>query len=157
MGDMSITSRAFGWGEAIPVKHTCDDADLSPSLIWKDLPEGVQRLALIAEDPDAPRGNWVHWVIYNIPAESKGLPEGVPGDPELDDGSLQGRNDFGKLGYGGPCPPPGKAHRYYFRLYALDNISSHSPGISKGELEKAMKGHILARAEHMGTYGRLKL
>jgi Raf kinase inhibitor-like YbhB/YbcL family protein len=106
------------------------------------------------DDPDAPGGTWVHWVLFNLPAETRSLPEGVPEDPALKDGSRQGQNDFRRPGYGGPCPPRGPAHRYYFKLYALDSALNLPAGAKKPDVEKAMKGHVLAQAELMGRYGR---
>lgn len=149
-----ITSTAFPGGGTIPKKHTCDGPDLSPPLSWKEPPAKTQTFALIADDPDAPVGTWVHWVIYNIPASSKELAEGVKKDEHLPDGTLQGRNDFRKIGYGGPCPPPGKPHRYFFKLYALDTKLTLKAGASKADVESAMKSHILGQTELMGKYGR---
>lgn len=148
-----LISKAFGSGETIPRKYTCDGPDLSPSLRWTDPPAGTKSLALICDDPDAPIGTWVHWVFYGISQDTRELPEGVPKDKVLEDGR-QGKNDFGRIGYGGPCPPRGPAHRYFFKLYALDRELDLSPGMTKASLLKAMEGHILARAELMGRYGR---
>src|SRR5438128_2167054 len=117
---MRLVSTAFLEGSPIPRKHTGDGSDVSPPLEWSDVPEGTKSLALICDDPDAPRGTWVHWVVFNIPAERKDLPEAQPPRGSLPSGARQGKNDFGKLGYGGPAPPPGKPHRYMFKLYALD-------------------------------------
>ena len=111
-------------------------------------------MALIADDPDAPGGTWVHWVIYDLPANAQELPEGVPPDRELANGARQGHNDFRKIGYGGPCPPRGPAHRYFFKLYALDTKLNLQPGATKAELERAIKGHVLAEAQQMGRYQR---
>lgn len=151
---MQITSTAFDAGSAIPSRFTCDGKNVSPALSWSDLPEGTRSLALIVDDPDAPKGTWVHWVLYGLSAERDGLPEGVPGRPEVLDGALQGLNDFGDPGYGGPCPPPGGAHRYFFRLYALDARPDLSAGATKAQLERAIEGHVLGRAELMGRYAR---
>ena len=151
---LRVTSVAFEHGAKIPTRYTADGPDQSPPLRWDDPPQGTKSFALICDDPDAPRGTWVHWVIWNIPATARGLPEGVPPDPELPDGSRQGTNDFGRIGYGGPAPPPGKPHRYYFRLYALDTVLTLRPGARRDELEDAMQGHVLAQGELMGTYGR---
>ena len=148
-----LTSTAFVQGKPIPRKYTCDGQDISPPLSWGDPPAGTRSLALIADDPDAPAGTWVHWVLYNLPAASRGLPEAVPADAELADGSQHGRNSWRRLGYGGPCPPRG-THRYFFKLYALDTVLDLKAGADKGQLLKAMKGHILAQAELMGTYAR---
>jgi hypothetical protein len=149
-----MTTTAFSSGGTIPKNYTCDGPDLSPPLTWKDPPAGTQSFALIADDPDAPSGTWVHWVIYNLPSTAKELPEGVQKAEKLPDGATQGRNDFRKIGYGGPCPPPGKPHRYFFKLYALDTKLSLKPGATKAEVESAIKGHTLAQTEIMGKYGR---
>jgi Raf kinase inhibitor-like YbhB/YbcL family protein len=138
----------------IPIEHTCDGEDLSPALSWSDVPVERRSLALVCDDPDAPRGTWVHWVLYNLPAESVELSPGVPPLPELPSGAHQGRNDSGEIGYSGPCPPPGKPHRYYFRLYALNILLTLPHGVSKAELEEAMSDHILAQGTLMGVYQR---
>ena len=148
-----VSTRAFSSGEVIPKKFTCDGPDVSPQLSWNGMPTGTQSFALIMDDPDAPVGTWVHWVLYNIPAHTKELPEGLEKQEQLDSGALQGDNDFRKIGYGGPCPPAGKPHRYYFKLYALDKKINLSAGATKPDLEHAMKGHILGEAELMGRYG----
>jgi len=150
----TLRSSAFQNGGAIGRAHTCDGKDVSPPLRWEDPPEGTRSFALICDDPDAPMGTWVHWVIYNIPASARELAEGVPPREKNADGSLQGMNDFGRVGYGGPCPPRGKPHRYFFRLYALDAAPALGPKATKKALLKAMEGRILAQAELMGTYGR---
>jgi Raf kinase inhibitor-like YbhB/YbcL family protein len=150
----TIRSSAFEQGGRIPAAYTCDGRDVSPPLRWDNVPEGTQSFALICDDPDAPMGTWVHWVIYGIPAGVRQLPEGVPSRDKLGDGTLQGRNDFGRTGYGGPCPPRGKPHRYFFRLYALSESPSLGPGITKAALLKAIEGRILAQAELQGLYGR---
>jgi Raf kinase inhibitor-like YbhB/YbcL family protein len=149
-----VTSPAFSAGEAIPKEFTCDGPDVSPKLSWSDPPSKTQSLALIMDDPDAPVGTWVHWVLYDVPADMKELPEGGPKQEQLASGARQGRNDFGKIGYGGPCPPPGKPHRYFFKLYAIDTKLNLKSGVTKSDLERAMKGHILAQAELIGRYGR---
>ncbi|MGQ9583809.1 MAG: YbhB/YbcL family Raf kinase inhibitor-like protein [Anaerolineae bacterium] len=151
---LKIESPAFVSGGDIPKRYTCDGPDVSPPLTWAEPPAGTQSLALICDDPDAPVGTWVHWVIYRLPATARGLPEGVPARETLDDGSRQGKNDFRKVGYGGPCPPRGSKHRYFFRLYALDTVPALAPGATKAQLLKAMEGHILAQGELMGWYGR---
>ncbi len=150
---MTLTSTAFTHGAMIPKRYTCDDQDISPPLSWSEPPEKTQSFALIMDDPDAPMGTWVHWVIYNIPVTARALPEGVPADGDLPDGSRQGRNSWRKIGYGGPCPPSG-THRYFFKLYALDTVLALAAGATKDELLKAMEGHILAQAELMGRYTR---
>ncbi len=149
----TLTSTVFAQGESIPVRYTCDGEDISPPLQWDDLPEGTQSLALIMDDPDAPAGTWVHWVLYNIPADKRALSEGIPADRELPDGSRHGQNSWGRPGYGGPCPPSG-THRYFFKMYALDTMLDLDPGASKEALLKVMEGHVLAQAELMGTYQR---
>jgi len=139
----------------IPSKYTCDGENISPPIEWGPLPPGTVTLALIADDPDAPRGTWVHWVVYNIPSEDRWLQENVPPEEIHPDGCMQGRNDFGRIGYGGPCPPGG-THRYFFKLYALDIHLGLSPGATKAELIRAMDGHVIAKGEIMGTYTRRK-
>jgi Raf kinase inhibitor-like YbhB/YbcL family protein len=151
---LQITSPAFRPGDDVPTKHTCDGQDVSPALEWSDPPDGTRSLALICDDPDAPRGTWSHWVLYNLPPSARGLPEAVPPDKSLPDGSMQGKNDFGRIGYGGPCPPRGSKHRYFYRLYALDAAPNLAPGATRQALLDAMRGHILAEAELMGRYGR---
>ena len=148
-----VKSGSFTEGGTIPQRYTCDGADVSPGLTWAGAPEGTQSLALIADDPDAPVGTWTHWIIWNIPP-GNALPEAMPKTDTLIDGSRQGRNDFKRIGYGGPCPPPGKAHRYFFRLYALNAKLDLKAGASRADLEHAMKGRVLAQAELMGKYGR---
>ena len=149
-----LTSTAFAAGGTIPKKFTCDGPDVSPALVWADPPAATKSLALIMDDPDAPVGTWVHWVLYDLPSSVRDLPEAVPKQEELPSGARQGRNDFRKIGYGGPCPPAGPAHRYFFKLYALEAKVNLKPGATKADLEKAMKGHILAQTELMGRYGR---
>ncbi len=151
---LTLSSTAFPPGGDIPSKYTCSGADVSPALIWNDPPAGTQSFALIADDPDAPVGTWVHWVAYDLPASARQLTEGVPKAEAIAGGGIQGQNDFGKTGYGGPCPPPGKPHRYYFKLYALDGKLSLKPGATKKVVEAAMEGHILAQAEVMGRFQR---
>jgi Raf kinase inhibitor-like YbhB/YbcL family protein len=150
---IALTSSAFAQGEPIPAKHACTgDAasslkDVSPPLTWGEPPAGTQSFALIMDDPDAPNGTWDHWILFNIPASTRSLPESIPANA----GFPGGTNSWGQTGYGGPCPPSG-THRYFFKLYALDEMLAISPGASKGELEKAMVGHILAQGELMGTF-----
>lgn len=151
---LQINSTAFSAGETIPKKFTCDGPDVSPKLAWNEPPAKTQSIALIMDDPDAPVGTWVHWVLYDLPADTRELPEGVSKQEQLSSGARQGRNDFGKTGYGGPCPPPGKAHRYFFKLYALDAQLGLKAGVKKADLERAMQGHILAQGELIGRYGR---
>jgi len=154
MKQISIFSDAFENGSTMPVDYTCDGDDRSPALSWEGLPEGTRSIALIMDDPDAPGRTFVHWVIYNIPADSTGLPAAMPGNTTLDDGSLQGKNDFGRTGYNGPCPPPGKPHRYFFKVYALDTSLNLKSGVTRSQLESAMKGHILAQGEMIGKFER---
>ncbi len=149
-----LRSPAFRPSEMIPKKYTCDGPDLSPELEWTGIPEGTKTLAIICDDPDAPMGTWVHWVLYDLAGDVANLPEGIPQKERIEQGAVQGINDFRKIGYGGPCPPPGKPHRYYFRIYALDQEVDLSPGASKADLLKAMEKHILGQAELMGKYGR---
>lgn len=136
----------------IPRPYTCDGPNVSPSLKWENVPATAKTLALIADDPDAPNKTWVHWVLYNLPADVKGLVENAPKQSALAGGAgLQGKNDFGQFGYDGPCPPNG-THRYYFKLYALDAELALEPGATKDELLKAMEGHIVAEGQLMGKY-----
>ncbi len=149
-----LQSSAFTTGEQIPVKHTCDGADASPQLRWADPPPNTRSFALIMDDPDAPGGTWVHWVLYAIVATVHDLPEGVATRNSVAGVGIQGMNDFQRVGYGGPGPPPGPAHRYVFKLYALDSDLRLPARKTKAELLKAMDGHILAQAELMGRYQR---
>src|SRR3990172_6116522 len=146
---LEITSPAFPQAGSIPVAFSCEGRDISPALTWSEPPAGTQSFALIMDDPDAPVGTWVHWVIFNIPASARGLTEGIPTDPQLGDGSIQGRTSAGTAGYHGPCPPSG-THRYFFKLYALDLVLTLSDTADKNQLLKAMEGHILAQAELLG-------
>ena len=148
-----LTSSAFAAEEPIPQVYSCDGEDISPPLSWTDPPADTQSLALIFDDPDAPVGTWVHWVLFNIPADARELPQAVPAQAELADGSRHGENGWGRADYGGPCPPSG-THRYFFQLYALGTSLDLSPGASKDQLLEAMEGHILAQVELMGTYTR---
>jgi len=150
----ALRSPDFPDGANIPRAFTCDGEDRSPALEWSGAPPGTKAFALIADDPDAPAGTWVHWVIYNIPGAAHALKGGIEKKEQLADGSRQGRNDFRKTGYNGPCPPPGKAHRYFFKLYALSTELALAPGASKGAVEHAMEGHILARTEWTGRFQR---
>ena len=150
---MAITSDAFAEGDTIPKQYTCDGADISPPLKWTGIPEGAKSLALISDDPDAPSGMWVHWVLFNIPPEIDGLPSNMPKSDTLDIGAVHGVTDFGRPGYGGPCPPSG-THRYYFKHYALDTLLNLSGQVDKKQLEEAMEGHVLESAQLMGKYSR---
>lgn len=155
----TLTSPAFAAGHDIPIDYTCEAADVSPPLNWSGIPAGTQSLALIMDDPDAPdpaapKMTWVHWVLYNIPPTATGLPQGVePAD--LPPGTLEGLNDWKRTGYGGPCPPIGR-HRYFFKLYALDIVLPDLGRPTKAQLEQAMHGHILAKAELMGFYQKTR-
>lgn len=154
---LEITSPAFSNNEEIPSKYTCDGMDISPALAWSGLPEGSKSIALIVDDPDAPdpaapKMTWVHWVLYNIPPSATGLPEAVESQ-DLPEGTKEGLNDWKRTGYGGPCPPIGQ-HRYFHKLYALDAVLPDLGKSTKKDLEKAMEGHILAKAELVGKYQR---
>ena len=150
---LQLTSSAFSQGDPIPTKYTCDGDDVSPPLAWGDPPQSTASFVLINDDPDAPVGTWVHWVLYNLPADARSLEEAVASDAELSDGSRNGQNSWRRLGYGGPCPPGG-THRYFFKLYALDTALDLASGANKEEVLKAMEGHILGQAELMGVYSR---
>ncbi|PYS32689.1 MAG: YbhB/YbcL family Raf kinase inhibitor-like protein [Acidobacteria bacterium] len=149
-----FTSSEFKQNEAIPKQYTCDGSDISVPLSWKNAPEGSKSFALIADDPDAPRGTWVHWVLYDLPADVRELSAAIGREESLQNGAKQGKNDFEKIGYGGPCPPSGSAHRYYFKLYALDQMTGLQSKATKQQLLDAMKGHVLAEAQLIGTYKR---
>src|SRR5260370_30896632 len=151
---LHVTTSAFPSEGTIPKKFTCDGPDVSPPLAWGGAPPGTQSFALILDDPDAPVGTWVHWVLYDLPANTKELAEGVPKQEKLANGARQGRNDFRKIGYGGPRPPPGKPPRCFFERYTLGTRLQIKQTSSQREAESAMKGHILAQAELMGRYGR---
>jgi Raf kinase inhibitor-like YbhB/YbcL family protein len=151
---MQLTSPAFREGDTIPKPYTCDGEDISPALQWSGAPDGTKSFALICDDPDAPRGTWVHWVLFHLPADSHELAEHVPVQSVLPSGAKQGTNDFRKIGYGGPCPPKGKPHRYFFKLYALDTLLDLPDGATKQQVLTAMKGHLLAEGQLMGEYGR---
>jgi len=151
---IQITSAAFAGGQPIPAKHTCDGDDVSPPLQWTNAPANTRSFALICDDPDAPMGTWVHWVIYDLPANAGTLPEDVAKTPTLAGGARQGMNDFRRIGYGGPCPPSGKPHRYFFKIYALDTVLNLKAGLTKKELLKVTNGHVLAEGQLMGTYQR---
>ena len=151
---IEVTSTAFKAEKNIPKQYTGDGADQSPTLQWSEPPSSTKSIALICDDPDAPRGTWVHWVLFNLPAQARELEEGVPTTETLGNGAKQGKNDFGNIGYSGPAPPKGKSHRYFFKLYALDVAVDLPSGASKAELEAAIKGHVLAEGQLMGTYQR---
>jgi Raf kinase inhibitor-like YbhB/YbcL family protein len=151
---IEIKSAAFEHEKPIPVKYTCKGEDISPDLKWGAIPEETVELALICDDPDAPVGTWVHWVVYGIPADTGGFAESFPAVEQTEAGIIQGENSWGKIGYGGPCPPRGKAHRYFFKIYALNKELGLQPGADKKTLEEAMKDHIIGYGELMGTYAR---
>jgi Raf kinase inhibitor-like YbhB/YbcL family protein len=150
---MQLFTRIFDNGGWIPPRYTCDGANDSPTLEWSGVPEGAKALVLIVEDPDAPRGTFVHWILYGMHPDENGVADAVGIEGPEAAGARQGRNDFGKLGYGGPCPPSG-THRYYFRLYALDAELDLAPGATRADVDRAMQGHVLAEAELMGRYER---
>ncbi|MGC9197680.1 MAG: YbhB/YbcL family Raf kinase inhibitor-like protein [Acidobacteriaceae bacterium] len=153
---MAFAVKAIGMaaGGRIPREFTCEGADTSPSLRWTGAPPQTRSFALILDDPDAPGGTWTHWLMWNIPGKATGLPSNVTKAAEFTDGARQGSNDFKRIGYSGPCPPPGRAHRYFFHLYALDCKLDLRPGAGRAELEHAIKGHVIQQAEWMGRYQR---
>lgn len=150
----ALESPDFNPGGDIPSQLTCDGEDASPVLRWDGAPAGTKSLSLVTEDPDAPSGTFIHWVLYDLPETAHEMPSHVPTEKQLSNGARQGRNSFGRIGYGGPCPPRGPAHRYFFRLFALDSRLDLAPGASRDQLDRAMKGHVLAQAELMGRYKR---
>jgi Raf kinase inhibitor-like YbhB/YbcL family protein len=149
-----IESSAFKQGATIPTRYSCQGENISPPLAWANPPSGARSFALIVEDPDAPAGTWTHWVVYNLPAQARAMPENTPKQGELPNGGLQGTSSFGSVGYGGPCPPPGRAHRYFFRLYALDTVLALKAGAAKADVLAALKGHVLGEAQLMGRFKR---
>jgi Raf kinase inhibitor-like YbhB/YbcL family protein len=152
--ELQVESSAFEDGATIPVRYTCDGEDISPPLSWSEPPAGTESLVLIGDDPDAPAGTWVHWVLFNLPATARSLPEGLPAGEVVEGGGVQGNNGWMRLGYGGPCPPRGSTHRYPFKLYALDTTLELDAGASKKDVEEAMAGHILAQGQIMARYER---
>ena len=150
---IKLTSSAFKEGQPIPATYTCKGVNISPPLEWSGVPKTARTIAIIADDPDAPSGMWVHWVLYNLPADNIGLVENLPATENLKAGGFQGKNDSGKIGYDGPCPPSG-THRYFFKIYALDAELPLKAGATKAEVEKAMAGRVVAQGQLMGTYGR---
>jgi Raf kinase inhibitor-like YbhB/YbcL family protein len=151
---MAITSPEFGQGVPIPARFSCEGENVSPPLAWSGAPAASRAFAIVCDDPDAPRGTWVHWVLYNLPSDACELGAGGPPSGELPSGARQGKNDSGKLGYYGPCPPPGNPHRYVFRLFALDAVLNLPSGVDRADLNRAMEGHVIAEATLMGTYQR---
>jgi Raf kinase inhibitor-like YbhB/YbcL family protein len=152
--NLQITSAAFSEGQPIPAKYSCEGSDVSPPLKWTNAPTNTKSFALITDDPDAPMGTWVHWVLYDLPPSATELPEDVAKTQYIAGNAKQGLNTWPRLGYGGPCPPPGKPHRYFFKLYALNTMPDLKPGLTKEDLLKAMEGHVLAEGQLMGTYQR---
>ena len=152
--NLTITSTVFSQGQPIPKKYTGESEDISPALAWTNVPPNTKSFALIMDDPDAPMGTWVHWVLYDLPPDTTGLPENVAKTEVIAGGAKQGLNSWPRLGYNGPMPPPGKPHRYFFKLYALDKMLGLKPNATKKDVEAAMKGHILAEGQLMGTYQR---
>ncbi|MBN2036110.1 MAG: YbhB/YbcL family Raf kinase inhibitor-like protein [Chitinispirillaceae bacterium] len=156
MPSILLESPAFGHKQSIPQRYTCDGEDVSPPLAWKNVPPEAKSIVLISDDPDAPAGDWVHWVVYDLSPEVDTLPEHIMAtDTILAGKGKQGRNDFRRIGYGGPCPPSG-THRYFFKIYALDTMLNLPAGKTKKEIEQAMKGHVLAQGELIGTYQRTR-
>lgn len=151
--NITVSSSAFKDGELIPIKYTCDGDNVSPPLSFALIPDNTNSIALIADDPDAPMGTWVHWVLYNLPADTTKILEAMPKDKTLDNGAKQGANSSNRIGYTGPCPPSG-THRYFFKVYALDKILTLEPGITKEQLLSAMEGHVLSQGQLMGKYAR---
>ena len=151
--DFEISSGAFAQGDSIPTRYSCDGENSSPALAWSNAPDATESFALIFDDPDAPVGTWIHWVVFDIPASTSSLVEAIEPEDTLADGSVHGSNSWDQLGYGGPCPPGG-THRYFFKLYALDTDLGLGVGATKEQVLEAMDGHVLAEAELMGTYTR---
>ena len=149
-----LRTTSFAPGGFIPKRFTCDASDVSPALFWTEPPPGTKTFAVIEDDPDAPSGTFVHWLVYELPASYRQLPEALSGNDQMPDGARQGTNGFSRTGYSGPCPPPGRPHRYFIRFYALDSKLNLRPAATRRELDAAMKGHILAQAELMGRFGR---
>ncbi len=151
---MKISVRGFESGSEIPIKFTCDGPDVSPEVYWEGLPEGTRSIAIIMDDPDAPSGLFTHWIAYNIPAGESGLHENFPKVGKTESGIIQGKNDFGRAGYGGPCPPRGKPHRYFFRIYALNSVGPAEPDLGRKQIDAALEGKIIGEAHYLGTYKR---
>lgn len=151
---LSVSSSAFGEGESIPKKFACNGQNISPPLTWRNVPQGTKAFALIVDDPDAPSGTFTHWLIFNIPSETHELSAAIPSQGKLPSGALQGKNDFGEIGYDGPCPPSGPAHHYRFTVYALDKSLDLKAGATREQVINAMEGNVLARGRLTGTYKR---
>jgi Raf kinase inhibitor-like YbhB/YbcL family protein len=154
MSALKVSTPAFAPGGEIPAQYTCKGTDQSPPFAWSGAPAKTAAFALIMDDPDAPSGTWVHWVVWNVPSSLNSMPQGVPRTERLDNGAIQGRNSFHKIGYNGPCPPAGATHHYVIRLFALDGNLDLAPGANRSQLDAAMNGHVLAQAEYMGTFHR---
>ena len=152
MLELAVLSAAFAMGAAIPDRYAC--APFSPPLSWSEVPAGTQSIAVLCDDPDAPVGDWVHWVVFNLAPDVRSLPENVARDAALPGGAVQGVNDYDRTGYDGPCPPPGQTHRYFYTVFALDARLALGAGARKADLVKAMRGHVLAQGSLMGTYAR---
>lgn len=152
IAELTIISAAFAAGAVIPAEFCC--SRISPPLSWSQVPEGTKSIAVLCDDPDAPGGDWVHWVLFNLPPDTTELPKGMPATPTLSNGAIQGTTDYGRSGYDGPCPPPGRPHRYFFKVFALDMKLSLTPKARKSDMLKAMQGHILAQGELVGKFGR---
>lgn len=151
---MQLRTSAFKPGDNVPLPFTCDGANVSPPLTWTAPPDGTESLAVIVDDPDAPHRTWTHWLVYNVPPTERELSEAIAPRSELASGAQQGRNDFGDVGYGGPCPPPGRPHRYFFRVFALDTQLTFPTAPSREQIDRAMRGHVLASGQIMGHYRR---
>ena len=152
IAELTVISAAFAMGAAIPAEYCC--SRISPPLSWSGVPPGTQSIAVLCDDPDAPRGDWVHWVLFNLPSDTASLPAGMPVKARLPNGAMQGITDYGRNGYDGPCPPPGRAHRYFFKVFALDALLDLEASADKAALLEAMRGHILAQGHIVGTYRR---
>ena len=153
MIEITVLSAAFVMGAVIPNEHTCSKG-ISPPLSWSQVPTGTKSIAVLCDDPDAPSGDWVHWVLFNLPPDLQQLEAHVPRSPNLPNGAIQGINDYHRNGYDGPCPPPGKKHRYFFKIFALDTRLELDSSARKEDLVEAMQGHILAKGALMGLFGR---
>ena len=151
---MQLTSSAFKNNEPIPKQYTCEGKNISPPLTWSGAPSGTRSFVLIVDDPDAPGGVWTHWLVFDLPADTTELAEDMPKTQNITGNAKQGTNDFKRLGYGGPCPPPGRAHRYFFKIYALDTVLDLKPGASRRQVEAALAQHVLAQGQLVGTCGR---
>ena len=152
MMEIAVLSAAFALGAAIPDRYDCGSH--SPALSWSEVPTNAQSLAVLCDDPDAPAGDWVHWVVFNLAPETRALPENVARDAQLPGGAIQGLNDYNRNGYDGPCPPPGRPHHYHFKVFALDARLALDASGRKADLMQAMRGHVLAQGNLVGTYAR---